>query len=119
MRDHTLSPAGRRSGRPYETLVFKVTVGRATVPANTESISGCGLARDHTPQSGLSHCFVAAGRPGLKEGELVGRLFLRLPGFTLQGPAQVLRDEEGEGRRLHVKRPAAQGAACRMRKNKP
>jgi hypothetical protein len=26
-------PCGRRGGRPYETLVIKVAVGRATVPA--------------------------------------------------------------------------------------
>jgi hypothetical protein len=26
---------GRRSGRPYETLLFRVPVGRATVPAKS------------------------------------------------------------------------------------
>jgi hypothetical protein len=64
MRDHAPSPAGRRSSRPYEKLVLKVTVGRATVPANTAAISGCGLARDHTPRPGLKKTiFAAKGLP--------------------------------------------------------
>ena len=59
---------------PTKQNVLKVIVGRATpsislravrlsngVPACSESISGCGLARDHTPRPGLKPSLVAAG----------------------------------------------------------
>jgi hypothetical protein len=45
---------------PTKRGFFKVTVGRATVPANRMSITGCGLARDHTPGPGLKRSLVVA-----------------------------------------------------------
>ena len=45
---------------PTKSPVFKVHVGRATVPAKKRSISGCGLARDYTPCPGLKQSLVAA-----------------------------------------------------------
>jgi len=43
---------------PTKPYVFKVAVGRATVPARTRLISGCGLARDHTPVLGSNRLWL-------------------------------------------------------------
>ncbi len=45
---------------PTKQNVLKLVVGRATVPACNKSISGCGVARDHTPRSGLKQSLVEA-----------------------------------------------------------
>jgi hypothetical protein len=44
---------------PTKHSVLKGSVGRAAVPASTGSISGCELARDHTPRLGLKQTLVA------------------------------------------------------------
>ena len=45
---------------PTKQNVLKVVVGRATVPACSESISGCGFARDQTTRPGFKGSLVAA-----------------------------------------------------------
>jgi hypothetical protein len=44
-------------GRPYEEVRIKWLSN--SVPATMSPVSGCGLKRDHTPQSGLKQPLVA------------------------------------------------------------
>jgi hypothetical protein len=45
---------------PTERFVFKIAVGRATVPAKRRHISAQGLGRDYTPRPGLKQTLIAA-----------------------------------------------------------
>jgi hypothetical protein len=54
-----LRRVGRRGGRPYEGPQQRDTVGRATVPAKIESISGCGSKETIPPCRGLKLYWLA------------------------------------------------------------
>lgn len=47
---------------PTSTFVSKIAVGRATVPARIGAISGCELARDHTPWSRAQSILLSQAR---------------------------------------------------------